>query len=194
MVPVRDAATVIVVRDQPDLHVFVMERSSALAFVPGATVFPGGAVDPGDALHAAEIGCDEFRCAAARECLEEAGIPLDPNTLMEFARWVTPEGAPRRYDTRFFVARAPDGHDGEHDGSELIASAWMRPVEVLRAFARGELELILPTQRSLETLARFDRVEALLASLSRPLAPDDSLRRESSGPLPTQLGEATCPT
>jgi 8-oxo-dGTP pyrophosphatase MutT (NUDIX family) len=172
MVTVRDAATVIVVRDQPDLHVFVLERSSALEFVPGATVFPGGAVDPEDANHAAALGCDEFRCAAARECLEEAGIPLDPAALVEFARWVTPEGAPRRYDTRFFVARAPDGHDGEHDGSELIASAWMRPAEVLRAFARGEIELILPTQRSLETLTRFDRVDALL----------------------DELGEATCPT
>ena len=172
MVPVRDAATVIVVRDQPDLHVFVMERSAALAFVPGATVFPGGAVDPDDARRASELGCDEFRYAPARECLEKAGIPRDPSTMMELARWVTPEGAPRRYDTRFFVARAPDGHEGEHDGSELIASAWMRPVEVLRGFARGELELILPTQRSLETLARFDRVDALL----------------------NELREATCPT
>src|SRR6516165_8901430 len=150
----------------------MMRRNHTLAFVPGATVFPGGAVDPDDIEVAQTTGVDELRVAAARECLEEAGIPLDPTALIEFARWVTPEGAPRRYDTRFFVARAPDGHDGEHDGSELIASAWMRPAEVLRAFARGEIELILPTQRSLETLTRFDRVDALL----------------------DELGEATCPT
>ena len=70
------------------------------------------------------------------------------------------------------MARAPDGYDGEHDGSELVASAWMRPIDVLRSFARGEIDLILPTQHSLEVLADFDRVEPLL----------------------TELREATCPT
>ena len=172
METVRDAATVILVRDRPDLHVFVLQRNSELVFAPGATVFPGGAVDPVDIDRARMLGLDEFRVAAARECLEEAGIPLDPSVLVEFARWVTPQGAPRRYDTRFFVAPAPDGHEGLHDGSELVASAWMRPADVLGAHARGDIDLILPTQRSLEVLVRFDRVEALLE----------------------ELGEAPCPT
>jgi 8-oxo-dGTP pyrophosphatase MutT (NUDIX family) len=162
---------VIVVRDQPDLHVFMLRRNHTLAFVPGATVFPGGAVDPADIEQARAIGIDEFRVAAARECFEEAGIPLEPHQLVEFARWVTPEGAPRRYDTRFFVAAAPDGHDGEHDGSELVASAWMRPEEALHAFARGELDLILPTQRSLEVLARFETVAALFDELREAPCP-----------------------
>ena len=171
METVRDAATVILVRDRPDLQVFVLRRNTSLVFAPGATVFPGGAVDPGDADVGAELGVDEFRAAAARECLEEAGIPVDARELVEFARWITPVGAPRRYDTRFFVARAPDGHEGEHDGSELVASAWMRPVDVLRSFADGEIDLILPTQRSLEVLARFDRVDALLAEVREATCP-----------------------
>ena len=168
---VRDAATVILVRDRPDLHVFVLRRNPALVFAPGATVFPGGAVDPGDTSTASELGTDEFRAAAARECLEECGIPVDPRELVEFARWITPEGAPRRYDTRFFVAAAPDGHEGEHDGSELVATAWMRPREVLASFAAGEIDLILPTQRSLEVLARFDTVDGLLADLREATCP-----------------------
>ena len=171
METVRDAATVILVRDRPDLHVFVLRRSHELVFAPGATVFPGGAVEADDIAHAATAGVDEFRVAAARECLEECGIPIEPEILIEFARWVTPPGAPRRYDTRFFVAEAPAGHEGEHDGSELVASAWMRPAAVLDAFARGELDLILPTQRSLETLARFDRVAPLLAELREASCP-----------------------
>jgi 8-oxo-dGTP pyrophosphatase MutT (NUDIX family) len=168
---VRDAATVILVRDRPELHVFVVRRNPALDFAPGATVFPGGAVDPADAPVAAALGVDEFRAAAARECLEECGIPVDARELVDFARWITPDGAPRRYDTRFFVVRAPDGHEGEHDGSELVGSAWMRPDDVLRAFADGEIDLILPTQRSLEVLARFDRVDALLAELREAPCP-----------------------
>jgi len=159
------------VRDRPDLHVFVALRNAALVFAPGATVFPGGAVDPADIEDARRLGIDEFRVAAARECLEEGGIPVDPGALIEFARWVTPEGAPRRFDTRFFIASAPDGHEGEHDGSELVASAWMRPSEVLQAFARNEIELILPTQRSLEAIAPFDSVDALLAELREAPCP-----------------------
>jgi 8-oxo-dGTP pyrophosphatase MutT (NUDIX family) len=168
---VRDAATVILVRDRPDLEVFVLQRNAALDFAPGATVFPGGAVDPGDASVAADLGVDEFRAAAARECLEESGIPIDARELVEFARWITPEGAPRRYDTRFFIVRAPDGHEGVHDGSELVASAWMRPTDALEAFSAGEIDLILPTQRSLEVLARFDRVDALFAELREAPCP-----------------------
>src|SRR5665811_1252371 len=94
MESVRDAATVILVRDRPDLEVFVVRRNAALAFAPGATVFPGGAVDPADGPIAAELGVDEFRAAAARECMEEAGIPIDARELVEFARWITPVGAP----------------------------------------------------------------------------------------------------
>ena len=171
MVRVRDAATVVLVRDRPDLHVFVLRRSAALEFVPGATVFPGGAVDEADDAVAEALGIDRFRAAAARECLEECGIPIDARELVEFARWITPEGAPRRYDTRFFAARAPEGHEGEHDGRELVASRWIRPADALRAFADGEIELILPTQRSLEMLARFDRVDALFAGLREAPCP-----------------------
>jgi 8-oxo-dGTP pyrophosphatase MutT (NUDIX family) len=171
METVRDAATVILVRDRPDLHVFVLRRSTELVFAPGATVFPGGAVDPADVEAASGADVDEFRIAAARECLEECGIPIDPGSLVEFARWVTPPGGPRRYDTRFFVAPAPDGHEGEHDGSELVASAWMRPREVLDAFARGDIDLILPTQRSLEALSRHESVASVLNELRETPCP-----------------------
>src|SRR5579859_7132594 len=88
----RDAATVILVSDRPDLHVLMLERTRRAVFGPGATVFPGGAVDPGDAAAALverTVGIDDpaastaqgmtrgglaFRVAALRECFEEAGI------------------------------------------------------------------------------------------------------------------------
>src|SRR5436309_5359241 len=89
-VPVRDAATVILVSDRPDLHVLMLERTRRAVFGPGATVFPGGALDPDDgAGRLAEriVGLDDraasieqgiaggglgFRVAAVRECFEEA--------------------------------------------------------------------------------------------------------------------------
>ena len=187
----RDAATVILLSDRPDLHVLVLERTRQAVFGPGATVFPGGAVDPADAgeLFAGRItGLDDpaasreqriahgglgFRIAALRECFEEAGILLaatrragnrssttrilrpraelnagavafgdvlatrdlvfDARELRVFSHWLTPLGAPRRYNTWFFVAPAPDGEEGAHDDNELVASAWMRPARRARA-------------------------------------------------------------
>src|SRR5947199_743977 len=85
---IRDAATVILVSDRPDLHVLMLERTRRAVFGPGATVFPGGAVDAGDgAGRVAErvVGIDDgaasaaqglarggigFRVAAVRECFE----------------------------------------------------------------------------------------------------------------------------
>jgi hypothetical protein len=81
-----------------------------------------------------------------------------------FAHWITPEGAPRRYDTRFFVARAPEAQEPLHDDRETIANLWVRPADALERHHRGELEMIFPTIRNLEALARFDTAGELLAA------------------------------
>ncbi|HEX5096352.1 MAG TPA: hypothetical protein VFX21_10070, partial [Acidimicrobiia bacterium] len=80
-----------------------------------------------------------------------------------------PLGAPRRYDTWFFVARAPEGQVAAHDDNEAVASAWVRPADALGAYARGEIELILPTLRSVQMLARFATTGALFAALAEPM-------------------------
>ena len=88
--------------------------------------------------------------------------------MQYFSRWITPLGAPRRYDTRFFVAHAPAAQTPVHDDREVIASLWISPDEALARHAAGEFELIFPTVRSLEALQRFrlaDDVVAHAASL-----------------------------
>jgi len=100
------------------------------------------------------------------EVLDEEGLVPAYDTLHFFSRWVTPPGAPRRYDTRFFVAAAPPHQTYVHDDTELIASAWFRPRDALDRFREGELELILPTERSLEALAEHATVAAVLASVA----------------------------
>ena len=95
-------------------------------------------------------------------CVEE-DLLLDVGSMHYFSRWVTPLGAPRRYDTRFFVAHAPEAQVATHDDRETIANVWIRPHEALERFEAGEFELIFPTVRSLEALARFTSAEAVVS-------------------------------
>jgi 8-oxo-dGTP pyrophosphatase MutT (NUDIX family) len=152
-VPVQDAATVVVVRDgEPGLEVLLLRRTSAAVFAPGAHVFPGGAVDPEDG--------DDLRATAAREALEESGLRLDPAALRPLARWVTPPGGPRRYDTRFYLTAAPAGQAAACDGEETVEADWWRPADALGA----GITLIEPTRVTLEWLAGHVTVADALAA------------------------------
>jgi 8-oxo-dGTP pyrophosphatase MutT (NUDIX family) len=81
-----------------------------------------------------------------------------------FSHWITPEGAPRRYDTRFFVARAPEAQVPLHDDHEVIANLWIRPGDALARHRAGEFDLIFPTMRSLIALERFATADDVLTA------------------------------
>ncbi len=95
-------------------------------------------------------------------CAEET-LRLDVDRIHYFSHWITPEGPPRRYDTRFFVAAAPPEQVPLHDDRETIANLWVRPQDALDRHRQGELDLIFPTIKNLEAIGRFDRSEDLLA-------------------------------
>jgi 8-oxo-dGTP pyrophosphatase MutT (NUDIX family) len=107
------------------------------------------------AVDAGELGLAEL-------CRLE-GLRLAVGSMQYFSRWITPLGAPRRYDTRFLVAHAPEAQTPLHDDREVIASLWIRPEEALARHEAGDFELIFPTVRSLEALQRFDRAEDVVA-------------------------------
>jgi 8-oxo-dGTP pyrophosphatase MutT (NUDIX family) len=76
--------------------------------------------------------------------------------------WVTPLGERRRFDTRFFVALAPEGQEPLHDDGETIASQWVRPADAIQLWKDGELQMFPPTLVSLEFLAPFATAEQAL--------------------------------
>lgn len=92
------------------------------------------------------------------------GLTLACDAIHYFSHWITPVGPPRRYDTRFFVARAPDAQTPLHDDRETIAHLWVRPADALARHRAGELDMILPTIRNLEAIGRFERSDDLLAA------------------------------
>lgn len=85
--------------------------------------------------------------------------------LTYFGHWITPEGAVRRYDARFFAAVAPEHQPVAHDNREAIAHEWARPAELLERYQRGERKLRTPTRHTLKRFADFDSVAALIAAL-----------------------------
>jgi 8-oxo-dGTP pyrophosphatase MutT (NUDIX family) len=96
-------------------------------------------------------------------CIEE-GLRLAVGGIHYFSHWITPVGPPRRYDTRFFLARAPEDQEPLHDDRETIANCWIRPREALERHRRGEFDLILPTIKNLEAIGRFATAEEVLAA------------------------------
>lgn len=84
--------------------------------------------------------------------------------LVPLSRWVTPESEPKRFDTMFYLVRAPEGQLGRNDARETDASFWAAPKEVLASFERGEVALFPPTHRTLELLATFDSAAAAIES------------------------------
>ncbi len=127
-------------------------------------------VDLDDATLAARLDRARQRVGSGErpfvDVVRDEDLLLDAGALHLFSHWITPAGAPRRYDTWFFVAAAPDGHAYLHDDSETVASVWIRPGDALEGAQRGELELIFPTVRNLEQLARFQSSNDLLEAVS----------------------------
>ena len=126
--------------------------------------------------------------------LERFQLRLDLEALVPFARWVPKFHATRRFDTLFFVARAPAG-DWEPSvvEGECSGAYWIGAAEALRRDSSGEARLIFPTRRNLERLALHDSFEALRADAEahavEPISPwVEEIDGESFITIPNDIG------
>jgi 8-oxo-dGTP pyrophosphatase MutT (NUDIX family) len=166
--PVADArlaASAILLRDSDGgPEVLLLQRNPAARFMGGAWVFPGGSVHEADERE----GVPGPVGAALRETEEEAGFAIGgPDELVPFSRWITPAQVKIRFDTWFFIARAPEAADAKVDGGEVVDARWLRPQEALDAGERDELTLVFPTIKHLEELAQFTSVDHALEQARR---------------------------
>jgi 8-oxo-dGTP pyrophosphatase MutT (NUDIX family) len=112
------------------------------------------------------------RRTALRELLERRGLVLRADLLRPWAHWITPVTEPRRFDTRFLVAALPVGQRTRDVGGEADRVTWMRPSVAVDRFAAGELAMLPPTLTTLQELAAFDTVAAVLeAAAGRRIEP-----------------------
>ena len=96
------------------------------------------------------------------QLLQREQLRAATDQLIYYSHWITTPGRPRRYDTRFFIAPAPAEQIAMHDNSETVAHLWVSPGEAIELFKRGEIDLMFPTIKTLESLTQFGRVEDLL--------------------------------
>ncbi len=102
-----------------------------------------------------------------RSFIETAGLTLATDLLVPFAHWITPSDRPKRFDTRFFLARAPADQVARHDGREATTVHWLTVEGAIAAARRDEIKLVLPTRLNLLKLGRSKTVAEALAAARR---------------------------
>ena len=126
---------------------------------------------PAGQLPDARAEVESGRLAFA-ELLAEHGLAIDADGLRPWARWVTPRGEPRRYDTRFFLGGLPAGVEPMDVTTESSHAAWVGVGEALEQARRGERKMLPPTLATLSSLSGFATVaDALDAASVRDLGP-----------------------
>lgn len=92
-------------------------------------------------------------------------LTLRTDQLRYLSRWITPEISPRRYDTRFFLGRWPEGQEPTQDNHEAINTKWVTPDQALAHHNAGEWVLVCPTIATLQQLCGFSDVESIMMEL-----------------------------
>lgn len=90
------------------------------------------------------------------DIIKKANITFNMDNIVPFARWVTPRMYPRRFDTRFFLAKAPMGQVATPDGVEAVDLKWVSPLEFIE---QQRENMMFPTIMNLKLLAEASNVE-----------------------------------
>ncbi|MCZ6641914.1 MAG: NUDIX domain-containing protein [Gammaproteobacteria bacterium] len=130
------------------------------------------------ALISGELSMDSF-CKA-----EDLELACD--RLTYFSHWITPETAPRRFDTRFFITRMPDGQATLAHVWETADDVWVVPNDALAEYRAGRWQMISPTLTTLASIAEYQTVTEMLADVAREGHLDeltDEMRTQGMHPL-----------
>lgn len=108
------------------------------------------------------------------EMLTQMQLRLQTRSLIPWSRWITPKTpsvSKKRFDTRFFIAKFPDGQIARHDNHEATESVWLYPRAALMQYEKGEIELAPPQIMSLAHLSRYANVQEALAAAGNRMPP-----------------------
>ncbi|HJV82600.1 MBL fold metallo-hydrolase [Noviherbaspirillum sp.] len=140
----------------------------------------GALIDPQACTSISDLAQSRKKLIAGKQTLAELcdmhKLRLAADRLHYFSHWIAPPIAPRRFNTRFFIAAAPSSQDASHDDKETISHLWIRPGDALARHQRGEMALMFPTMKMLESLAGFRDLASLMEhargiALTAPISP-----------------------
>jgi 8-oxo-dGTP pyrophosphatase MutT (NUDIX family) len=95
--------------------------------------------------------------------LDRRGLVLRADLLTPWARWITPEAEPRRFDARFFAAALPAGQRVDASAAESDRTVWLHPAQALDAARKGEISILPPTATTLAEFAAATGVGDILS-------------------------------
>jgi 8-oxo-dGTP pyrophosphatase MutT (NUDIX family) len=133
----------------------VFEESGVLLAGPDASTVVGDV--SGDEWESARVALIAREVGFA-ELLAERGLVVRSDLLTPWARWLTPEFEPRRYDTYFFLARLPERQITRDVGGEADHVVWGQPQEL------ASLRMLPPTLVALRGLRAYPGMDAAMAA------------------------------
>jgi len=111
----------------------------------------------------AKLAKDE---ASIVDMVEAEDLEIATELMTPYAHWITPTFVPKRFDTWFFLAEAPEDQVALHDGSESTDSVWIGPQEAIDEAKTGKRTLVHATTKNLELLAEGKTVAGAIAAAS----------------------------
>jgi 8-oxo-dGTP pyrophosphatase MutT (NUDIX family) len=135
----------------------------------------------------------DLRGRSLFEALHADGATLSGDSLVMVSRWVTPELAPRRFDTRFYLLAISTAPPVRLDPAELVDFSWITPKAALDKHESDDWPMILPTLAHLRWLARRSSVDEAIESAKgadgRTLI--KPVRAEDGALIPVHLPDTT---
>lgn len=112
---------------------------------------------------------------ALLDLCKREGLRLTTDDIHYVSHWITPMGERRRFDTRFFIARAPQAQEPLHDDGETIESFWISPQEAIERAHEKDLMLMPPTKANIEFLLPYKTADEVLAAAAKVGTPQTIL-------------------
>ncbi|MFN4015691.1 MAG: NUDIX hydrolase [Reyranella sp.] len=109
----------------------------------------------------AKLAKDE---ASIVDMVEAEDLEIATDLMTPYAHWITPTFVPKRFDTWFFLAEAPEDQVALHDGSESTDSVWIGAQEAIDEAKAGKRTLVHATLKNLELLAEGKTVAGAIAA------------------------------
>jgi 8-oxo-dGTP pyrophosphatase MutT (NUDIX family) len=109
----------------------------------------------------AKLAKDE---ASIVDMVEAEDLEIATELMTPYAHWITPTFVPKRFDTWFFLAEAPEDQIALHDGSESTDSVWIGPQEAIEEAQAGKRTLVHATTKNLELLAEGKTVAGAISA------------------------------